>query len=95
MKVKRRKKLLQVIHTVDVWEDVEHDTNIYYKDFVHMDEDLAVCSVMTHVEIVADDMKIRNNCLFSDHEGDQPEIPDIPIPKSSQAPNSFTIEMVC
>lgn len=77
----------EVVPTVDNWEEVRHDAGVRYEEFVNMDEDLVVCGEQTDAEIVADVMNKRNDGASSDEEGDQPELPEIPIPTASQASN--------
>nr|CAD7454638.1 unnamed protein product [Timema tahoe] len=61
----------EIVPTVDSWEDVGHDVGVHYEDFMNLDENLAMCG-----EPIDES---------SDEKGEQTEIPEKPIPTSTQA----------
>nr|CAD7439238.1 unnamed protein product [Timema bartmani] len=60
---------LEIVPTVDIWEDIGHEAGVSYEDFVNLYENLAICGELTAADILTDVMNNRNDSASSDEEG--------------------------
>ena len=75
------------VPTVNKWKDIQHDAGVSYKDFVNLDEDLAVCCKLTDrgwnlVDVMK---KGSDGASLDEEETNENFQPVLQIPTDSQA----------